>query len=753
MSPAVFWTQFSLTGTTLAIFAATGSMIAVATFLVITLRRQVQAAWAETGRIFQDSSARVDAVGDLMTAAYFETDDSQTLTFANRSFFQVSGYRRRDMHSGLNLATLIADNHQAPMMDDLHNLRQPDDVLVRDVDLVLHDDRHLPMSIRLSSIIDHNQVVGWRGLLEQRPEAEEDLSHLDDQVLGDILRDYNETAAEERDRAMDRSLARIGKHLGVERCYEYVQSRDRSRLLSIRQWYAPGVSPISDDEILPGFIQFPWTLSRLRDHGILKIENVADLPPAEVPERSRWLDQGITSILVVALTTGGEVTGFIGCETLGHAKHWGLRDRRLIEALAGLSRRAQLQDRTSRSLEEANNRAGNLAELMPEPLAMTDSEGQVVVWNKALEPLSGHDVESVRGQSAAKVIDGFLPGCGQWLQARDRSPDSPPSSNLFEIKGRVDETVWVQLTARSLAPRAGCLLHFCDVSVAKRAETKMRARTERLERAVASQQEELQMAQDRLVESEKNAAVTRMVTGLAHEINTPVGVGLTAASHLEDRARDLQIAYEDGLMRRSDFEGFLESSLESARLINGNLQRAADLVSGMRQATVDQVVGKSRIIPLKEYLEDVLLSLGPRLREKHAEVRVHCSKQLVMDADPGTLYRILSNLVMNSVHHAFDGTDRGIIDLSVERRDGHLVFLYRDNGRGMSPEQQSHIFEPFFTTARDRGGMGLGLHIVYSLVTRNLGGHIHCQSRPGEGTAFEISIPLPEDHSSHEEPR
>ncbi len=221
-----------------------------------------------------------------------------------------------------------------------------------------------------------------------------------------------------------------------------------------------------------------------------------------------------------------------------------------------------------------------------------------------------------------------------------------------------------------------------------------------------------------------------------------MGVGLTAATHLGDRAARLVRLYGDGVVKRSDFEDFLASAQESAALIHGNLQRTADLISSMRQSAVDQMVEQVRSIPLKEYLGDVLLSLGPRLREKHIELIFRCPDDLVVVADPGTIYRIVSNLVLNALQHAFDGMLVGEIRIRAQDDDGRLVLSVADNGGGMTREQQTHMFEPFYTTARTRGGMGLGLHIVYSLVTRNLGGEIRCDSRPGKGSVFTITCPL-----------
>ena len=243
----------------------------------------------------------------------------------------------------------------------------------------------------------------------------------------------------------------------------------------------------------------------------------------------------------------------------------------------------------------------------------------------------------------------------------------------------------------------------------------------------------IQEAQAQLVEQEKMAALGSLVTGLSHEINTPVGIGVTAASHLaEEMAQQLKLYHENALTRER-FESFLEDCQESSNLIATNLNRAVDLLQNFKQAATDQATARDRVFNLKDYLEDVLRSFSPRLRNTGFGINIQCPEDLEMKCDPGSLYQILTNLVMNSLNHGFEGMLVGQISIVARLEDEGLVLEYGDNGNGMNKRDLARIYEPFFTTKRGRGGTGLGLHIVYSNVTQDLGGNITCASKPGQG--------------------
>ena len=253
----------------------------------------------------------------------------------------------------------------------------------------------------------------------------------------------------------------------------------------------------------------------------------------------------------------------------------------------------------------------------------------------------------------------------------------------------------------------------------------------------------LKEAQMQLVQAEKLASLGALVAGIAHEINTPVGVGVTAASALQVRAGELRAQYESDTLRRSDLERFVALADESTRIILRNLQRAADLIHSFKQVAVDQSSGERRRFGLKAYIEEILLSLRPRLKRTNHEVAVECPDDLVLDSYPGAIAQILTNFLTNSMLHGLDDRDHGHIRIAIRAAEDRVTLEYADDGRGIAPEHLSRIFDPFFTTKRGIGGSGLGLHIVYNLVTQLLGGTIQVSSEPGRGTRFTIQIPAP----------
>ena len=268
-----------------------------------------------------------------------------------------------------------------------------------------------------------------------------------------------------------------------------------------------------------------------------------------------------------------------------------------------------------------------------------------------------------------------------------------------------------------------------------------------LQEAVSS----LKRTQTQLVESEKMAALGGLVAGVAHEINTPIGICVTVASHLRERLLGLREAYARG-MRRSDLEAFIEEGDQAIDLISGNLRRAADLVRSFKQVAVDQSSEDRRKFDLATYAKEILISLSPRLKRRlrPIEVDVQIEEGVQIDSFPGVFAQILTNLVMNSLIHAFDEDSAGQITISGQRSDKGVCLTIEDNGRGMDEETRARIFEPFFTTKRGSGGSGLGLHITFNQVTRQLGGSIRCESSPGQGAQFALEFPCssPEGHSS-----
>lgn len=254
--------------------------------------------------------------------------------------------------------------------------------------------------------------------------------------------------------------------------------------------------------------------------------------------------------------------------------------------------------------------------------------------------------------------------------------------------------------------------------------------------------EKLQHTQNQMIQSEKMAALGGLVAGVSHEINTPIGVSVTAASHLQEKTKEISGLYKNSLMKKSDLEKYLSLTDESTEVILTNLQRASELVKSFKQVAVDQSDEQKRTFRLKEYTNQVLLSLKPKLKKTKISVGVNCEDELEIDSFPGAFSQIITNLVMNSLIHAFDEGQEGTIIFDIEKDNDIILFTYSDNGKGMSEDIAGKIFDPFFTTKRGKGGTGLGLNIVYNIVTQTLRGSIECKSELNVGTIFKITFPV-----------
>lgn len=248
-------------------------------------------------------------------------------------------------------------------------------------------------------------------------------------------------------------------------------------------------------------------------------------------------------------------------------------------------------------------------------------------------------------------------------------------------------------------------------------------------------------AQQELLRSEKLAALGGLVAGVAHEINTPVGIGLTAATYLEEKTRTLSAMLSDGSLKKSDLEAFMEIVGEISCSLTTNLRRAAMLVKSFKQVAVDQSSNASRCFNLANYIDEILTSLAPRMKRTGHSVHVDCPHDLEVSCNPGAISQILTNLIINSLVHGFEYKDCGKICVQVIEEGAALSLVYEDDGKGVPATNLRNIFQPFFTTKRGQGGSGLGLNIIYNLITQSLGGRIEFSSVEGEGVRFFIQIP------------
>ncbi len=253
---------------------------------------------------------------------------------------------------------------------------------------------------------------------------------------------------------------------------------------------------------------------------------------------------------------------------------------------------------------------------------------------------------------------------------------------------------------------------------------------------------ELQSAQTELIQKEKMASLGGLVAGIAHEINTPLGICVTGVSHLQEEFKHTKEAMDTNTLTEKKLLDFFEDIEEVLAILSTNTQRGAALVNSFKQVAVDQTSNEVRSINLHQYIDEVILSLKPTLKRTKVRLEVVCDDALSINVDAGAISQIISNLILNSVKHGFDESAQGNILIEAYPKNNNIIIRYRDDGIGMDDRALEQIFEPFYTTKRGSGGSGLGTHLVYNLVTSSLNGKITVKSKLGKGLAYLIKFPM-----------
>ncbi|QBG34327.1 sensor histidine kinase [Litorilituus sediminis] len=245
-----------------------------------------------------------------------------------------------------------------------------------------------------------------------------------------------------------------------------------------------------------------------------------------------------------------------------------------------------------------------------------------------------------------------------------------------------------------------------------------------------------------LMESEKIDGLGRMLASVAHDVNTPISIGITAASLMSDKIARIEEQIAKGELTKSDMEKFIASATESMQVVSSNLVSAGNLIKSFKQVSVDQISEEQRQIVLSEYINEIVHSLKPRLTRAKATVLVDCQQDCQFYTYPGLLSQVVSNLITNSLIHGFGQKPGGKIIITLNgNAEGNINIHYQDDGIGIPVEHQDKVMEPFFTTKREQGGSGLGLSIVHTIVTQKLAGKIKLVSNQEQGVIFDICFP------------
>jgi PAS domain S-box-containing protein len=412
-----------------------------------------------------------------------------------------------------------------------------------------------------------------------------------------------------------------------------------------------------------------------------------------------------------------------------------------------------------KAAEERLALAGMVFDSAAEGIMVTDGDDRIVLVNPAFEQITGY--------AAAEVIGAYPSILSSGRQDKEFFREF---WNRLKREGhwrgevenrRKDGTVYVQRTSASTVSDArGKIMRrvmlFSDITEERRKEGEIRDLNATLERRVIERTKALddsnrqlrdaldvvQRAQQDLVRSEKLAGLGSLVAGVAHEMNTPIGNCLTVASALTDRTREMRALVDAGHLKRSDLADFMAAAESASQLLTRSMERAHELVSTFKQVAVDQTSEKRRTFDLAEVVEENINMLRPGYKHSPHKIESRVPQGISMDSYPGPLGQVIVNLVGNAMKHAFEGVEAGSLTVDAKTAGDFVTLTFRDDGIGMSDDVRQRAFDPFFTTKFGHGGSGLGLHIVFNLVTGVLGGTVDLKSAPGEGSAFAVTIPL-----------
>jgi C4-dicarboxylate-specific signal transduction histidine kinase len=265
--------------------------------------------------------------------------------------------------------------------------------------------------------------------------------------------------------------------------------------------------------------------------------------------------------------------------------------------------------------------------------------------------------------------------------------------------------------------------------------------------------EQLKKTQEQLVESEKLAALGGLVAGVAHEVNTPLGIAVTATSVVKDITNEATQAFANQSLTSEQFSMLMEQLTESSTMLEHNLNRAAKLIRDFKQTAVDQVSESRSQFNIHQVLEALIASLHPETRKVPVVPELKGQQSLTMNSLPGVLTQVISNLIMNSINHAFHDQPTAQIEIEFRELEDLVIVEYRDNGCGVEESLHQKIFEPFYTSKRGKGGSGLGLNLVFNLVKQKLKGELTFKSELDKGVYFELRLPknLPSSQSPEQD--
>nr|WP_315466084.1 PAS domain S-box protein [uncultured Rhodoferax sp.] len=419
--------------------------------------------------------------------------------------------------------------------------------------------------------------------------------------------------------------------------------------------------------------------------------------------------------------------------------------------------------RAEQLARELEHRIRQVYENLPIAVFAIDAEHTVTFWNPQMTRLTGVPASEVVGTKDSwrgtyktarptlvnLLVDGASPEALQHYYPGKLRPsaDLPGALEGEDLFTNMDGTAsrWGRYCAAPLRDADGTIYGgletVIDVTELKHIQTNLQDLNRELEVRVEARNQELQRAMGQLVQSEKLVALGSLVAGVAHELNTPIGNVMAVASTLTEEVAAFGQKLVSGTARRSEVQAITKRIEEASLLIERNASRAGKLINDFKEVAVDQTSSRRRHFALRAIVQEVLHTAKPMFKATNHVVELHIPEDLEMDSYPGPLEQVLTNLLSNSLRHGFEGTDSGLITIEAQAHDTQVLLHYSDNGCGIPATSLPHVFEPFYTTKLGSGGSGLGMYLVYNLVTNILGGVIGIESEKGAGTHIRIAIP------------
>ncbi|MFH2063900.1 MAG: PAS domain S-box protein [Pseudomonadota bacterium] len=400
----------------------------------------------------------------------------------------------------------------------------------------------------------------------------------------------------------------------------------------------------------------------------------------------------------------------------------------LLLSKAKIESEIEERKQTEERLKTSEKRYRFLADNVTDNIWTTDMAMNFTYISPSIKRMRGYSVEEALTHKLEEIMPPSSYEIAVQIMAeelemhtRGEKPPDRPRKIEIELYRKDGSKVWCEVEANFIYDSTGNPSGMIGVT---------RDITERKQTA------------EQLLRSEKMATLGDMVAGVAHEISTPLGVGLISASFLSDRAREFEKLCHSGTPSTREIEKYAQKIVDASSMVLPNLERAAELLNSFKNVAVDQVIEEKRRFNVRSNMEDTVNSLRPRYKRTEHTITIECDDHLEINSYPGAFSQITTNLIINSLIHGFEDIPKGTILINIEQKQNTLQYTYQDTGKGMDERTMSRLFDPFFTTKRNRGGIGLGMHVVHNLITQTLKGRIEVGSSIGLGTRFLITIPM-----------